>query len=696
MKFGQAVQFRSVGMKLFVMVFGVIVVLSAILGLSSYVKSKEIIRAEVGTAASQAIEQAADKLDFLFSGYESISRQMAVDQILKEDLETVTRPDVDIIRKTEAETRIKNKLNAMKGSDERLVGIRLVNKDFSNNYATSGASGTQRSDGVESRLGTIAQASGKPVWIPGLRKGFFGTANEPTVTMGRVLKNLNHPEAEFTLLIEIKSAALTETLANLKIGESGQINVLTLDNTIVHAARPELIETPSALGLTETQFSGTPTSFAAADEQGIRQLVVYKQLQTAPWRLIGYAPESDFLSAADKLVHVTVIMMGVAIAVALGIGFYLFRNVGKPLQKLSRLMEEGERGNLKVRANFKGRDEIGRLGQSFNKMMEQIAWLVEGIQRSTQELWQTADTLAQASRETATTAGEIAAATEEIAQGSSSLAEEAEKGNALTDEISTRMDRVIHLTKAMDTSAARIVEVSEQGQKHMERLVEKTEDVSRMTGMIEENSGQLSQSTLSIRSILQPMIEMTRRTNILSLNATIEASRAGAAGKGFAVIAEEIRKLSAQSDNSIRSVSTMTEEIQAAIENTVNVLQEITPKFREQLESVTSASSIFQSVGREMDGFTGELQSASTSVSELMSAQLALRDFVSNVGSVVQQNGASTEEVASMASGQYRVSEDLVGLSRHLKELSESLKQSLSVFELHSAEQVGEKMQDEG
>ncbi|WP_334077489.1 methyl-accepting chemotaxis protein [Paenibacillus sanfengchensis] len=691
MKFGRFLQFKSVGMKLFVMVFGVIMILSAILGLSSYVMSKEIIRGQVGSAASQAIEQAADKLDFLFSGYESISRQMAVDQILKEDLETVTRQDVDIIRKTEAETRIKNKLNAMKGSDERLIGIRLVNKDFSNNYATSGASGTQRNDGVESRIAAIAQAAGKPVWIPGLKKGFFDTSNEPTITMGRVLKNLNHPEAEFVLLIEIKSAALTETLANLKLGDSGQTNVLTPDNTIVHASRPELIETKSALDLAEAQFSGSSASFAASDEHGIRQLVVYKQLETAPWRLIGYAPESDFLSAADKLLYVSLFVMGLAIMVALGIGYYLFRNVGKPLQKLSRLMEEGERGNLKVRANFKGRDEIGRLGQSFNKMLEQISWLVERIQRSTQELWLTADTLAQASRNTATTAGEIAAATEEIAQGSSSLAEEAEKGNSLTDEIGMKMAQVIHLTELMDTSAGRIVQVSEQGQENMGRLVEKTEDVSRMTARVEENSGKLSQITLSIRGILQPMIEMTRQTQILSLNATIEASRAGAAGKGFSVIAEQIRKLSVQSNDSIRNVSAMTEEIQSAIENTVNVLQEITPKFREQLESVTSASSIFRGVGREMDGFARELQSASASVGELMGAQLALRDFVANVSSVVQQSGASTEEVASMASGQYRVSEELVGLSRRLKELSESLKQSLNVFELNSGEQADSK-----
>lgn len=110
MKLRNPFHFKSVGTKLFMILFVTVVTLSAVLGISSYMMSKEIIRGQVGSTSSQAIEQAADKLDFLFSEYEAMSRQLAVDQIVKADLETVTTPDVGIIKKTDAETRIKNKL----------------------------------------------------------------------------------------------------------------------------------------------------------------------------------------------------------------------------------------------------------------------------------------------------------------------------------------------------------------------------------------------------------------------------------------------------------------------------------------------------------------------------------------------------------------------------------------------------------
>ncbi|RCX18150.1 methyl-accepting chemotaxis protein [Fontibacillus phaseoli] len=686
MKLRGPIQFKSVGMKLFIILFVTVVLMSAILGMSSYMMSKEIIRGQVGSASSQAIEQAADKLDIIFAEYESISRQMAVDQILKTDLETVVTKDIGIIKKTNAETRIKNKLDSMKGSDGRLLGIRLVNKDLSRIYASSGASGTQQDNkNVKARIQSIIDGAGKTVWIPGLQKGFFESFNEPTITMGRVLQNLKTPEAEYILLIEIRDKALINMLSNLKIGKAGEVRIITSDNTIVHSSDPSLIETKSFIGLKEEQIKSGETSFDVSDEKGVKQLVVFRQLQTVNWRLIGYAPESDFLSAADRLIYVTLFVLILAILVASAIGYYLFRMVGKPLQKLSRLMEEGERGNLKVRTNFKGKDEIGRLGQSFNNMLGQISLLVDRTNGSTQELLETAENLTKASRDTSLTAGEIAAATGEIAQGASSLAEEAEKGTELAEEIGTQMNRMVDLNDALDESASRVIQVSRQGRDYMEQLVDKTEAVSRMTTMIEENSGKLSRSTYSIRSILAPMIDMTKQTNILSLNASIEASRAGSAGKGFMVIAEEIRKLSAQSNDSIQNVSAMTEEIQAAIEDTVNVLSSVTPMFDEQLVSVREASSIFQNVSREMESFIGEIQASSSSVKELMVSQTSLRDFITSVSSVVQQTNASTEEVASMSTEQYKVSEELVRLSNRLEELSESLKKSLSVFQVEAA-----------
>lgn len=216
----------------------------------------------------------------------------------------------------------------------------------------------------------------------------------------------------------------------------------------------------------------------------------------------------------------------------------------------------------------------------------------------------------------------------------------------------------------------------------MKLLVEQSESTVEMFDRIQENSSKLRESTHLIRSILSPMIAVNKQTNILALNATIEAVRAGAAGRGFIVIADEIRQLANQSNESIQSVSKITEEIGLHIENTVKDINEAAPKFREQISSVRESSTIFASVKEEMEHFMVHISESSASIHELIAFQRQLGESMASVSSIVQQTTASTEEVASMSSQQFTVSEELVALSQKLESLAADLKQSMVSFQV--------------
>ncbi|GIP23466.1 methyl-accepting chemotaxis protein [Paenibacillus sp. J22TS3] len=679
MKFGTKAGWRSVGTKLFLVVFLTIVALSVGLGLISYQVSKGIIEDQVSSASSEAVKQAADKLDFLFTQYEAQSRQLAVDPILRSDLETVSKPDVGTVERTGAEERIKRRLDGLTGSDDRLTSVKLIGNGQGNTLSfQSGAAGVRSDDVVQARLDRIKKADGEPVWVPTLNKGFFGTTREPEFTMGRLLKNLQHPEAEYILLIEIKESALGTVLSNMKIGNAGEIRLVTPNNEIVHAKNSKLLEKPSFIKVSSAQVQGKDRSFKAADEQGTENLVVFQPLATSGWTLLGYAPVSDFLSAADRLLMITLIVVIAAVLLALLIGYYMIRMVGKPLRQLSKLMEEGEKGNLQVRAYFRSRDEIGHVGHSFNQMMSRISSLVEQTNATARSVLDTAEELAEASRSTSQAAGEIAAATQEIAQGAASLAAEADRESQIAEDIGVKMSRVDAANTSMEASAGRAIEVSIKGTEYMKEFVQKTGTASEMTSLIQLNSDRLTKSTDSIRSILAPMVEMTKQTNILAINASIEAARAGEAGKGFSVIAEEIRTLAGHSNESIQSVSRITEQIQQDIAGTVEVLNQVSPLFDEQLASVQEASSLFTNVREEMEQFYKHIEHSSLSVKELAESQHILGDSVASVSAVVEETSASTQEVASMSSEQYRVSEQLVALSARLESLAEELKRSLA------------------
>jgi len=682
MKRPRTLHLKSVGIKLFVILFCTIVLLSSVLGLTSYYTAKGIITDEVAAASSQSVVQAADKLDFLFAEYEALSRQFAVDSVLKADMELIHSPAAGTVEKVAAEDRIRRKLDSVKGSDERLFGVRLVAKSLVEveSYKSAGTSTIRSDEGILDRVKQIADAKGNPVWFPVRPKGFFDSYNEPALTMGRLLRNIQHPDAEYYMLIEIKGKALSNVLSNLHIGLGGEIRILDSEGNIVYGADNSLLGQASYIKVDEKQVQAESHSFTAADEHGDSQLVVYQPLATAKWTMLGYAPVSDFTKSASKLLYITLSVVLAAALIAVLIGYFLVRLIGVPLGKLAGLMEEGEQGNLQVRTNFKSQDEIGRLGHSFNKMMEQISLLAGQSGLSASEVLATSELLVQASATTSMHAREVAKATEDIALGAASLAAEAEKSNENVETMGRQMNRVAGINQIMDASAGKVIGVSEQGSELMKQLVEKSETSVDMMDLIVRNADMLRQSMHLIRSILTPMIDVNKKTNILALNASIEAVRAGVAGRGFIVIADEIRQLANQSSQSVQSVSRITDEIGLHIENTVKVVSEAAPLFQEQILCVRESSTIFESVKEEMEHFIGHIGESSASIAELIGFQRQLGESMASVSAVVEQTNAATQEVASMSSQQFIVSEELVDLSAKLEGLAETLKKSLVSF----------------
>jgi methyl-accepting chemotaxis protein len=195
-----------------------------------------------------------------------------------------------------------------------------------------------------------------------------------------------------------------------------------------------------------------------------------------------------------------------------------------------------------------------------------------------------------------------------------------------------------------------------------------------------EKVGRLADSAGSIRNILEMLIRMNAQTNILSLNAGIEAARAGSAGKGFMVVADEIRGLAEQSRQSIAVAGEIIGTIQHEIRETVEALSEAHPVFREQIEAVKEAHRLFRAVQTNMNAFLGRLEAATASIRRLEQVQSAMAGTMSEVSSVAQQAAAVSGDVASLSREQLGVSAGLVELSNRLESVSDQLKASLSRF----------------
>jgi methyl-accepting chemotaxis protein len=672
---------KSVGMKLFLIFLVSILFFVLTVGFTSYNISKGVIQKKVADASEQTIIQAGQKLDIMYTVYEDLSMQILLDEDMKkllQEIDTVNKGSYDFLQLRQ---KMGDKLNVYSYSNKTIKALHLL-RPTGEPISSAGGSTNKESLAQEDWFKKIVESNGRAVWLETRTGGFVDNSagsNSATFALGRVLKNTSTNSSQAVLLMEVNVDAVGKELADIQMGEGGQTLILTSEMNVAFSGDKAAIGKPTTIDITPATL--TEDARSAMNNKKDLQLVYFKSTKTG-WYLLGAMPIAELVKDAKAISNVTWIMAGIATIIAVAIGILIVRMIGRPIILLRNLMKDGEQGNLTVRMNVQSQDEIGQLGQSFNQMMEKITALVQQTNLSAQEVLATATELSDVSKKTATSAKEIAIATEEIAGGASSLAVESERGNELTHSIGMQMKAVINANVVMGTAATDVQKSSEQGIQYMSELIQKTNATEAMTRNMVEKVDNLKESTRSIRKILEVLSNVSKQTNILSLNATIEAARAGAAGKGFMVVADEIRKLADQSRQSITIVGQITETIQKEIDETVKVLSNAYPIFQEQISSVKEADLIFKEVQNHMGGFIGQLSEVTESISQLDASQLVLNDAMSNVSAVAEESSATSQEVASLSSEQLNISSGLVRLSDKLEELSNSLHDSLSKFDV--------------
>ncbi|WP_236146622.1 methyl-accepting chemotaxis protein [Paenibacillus xylanilyticus] len=670
---------KSVGVKLFLIFFAGIMIFVISLGLLSYSKAKNTIEENASRANQETIDQTKEKMDIILERFVDTSTQIFFDPEMQSLLQNMSNKDLTAYDMFINSSSINKQLSNVAFTNKSMEAIYLVPTD--ENKSTMGTGSSSSSMGnirSEAWYNEIVQSGGYR-WLPTEIKE---DGSAPTFRIARSMKNLQGTNQSYVLVIELKLEVLEEQLKSLNLGEGAVIQLIAPDKKIVASTIADRTgkETELAFYGELTEKTGSTNAAYAVDGKSTDMLVVYSTMETSDWKLIGMVPTSMLVKDAKGILTLTLWMALVDAAIAVLIGVWMVRMIARPLGKLKDLMQEGAKGNLKVRTPFTSKDEIGQLSAAFNLMMEQITKLVEQTNRSAQEVLDTASELSNASKKTAISASEIAVATEEIAGGASSLATEAERGNELTDNISRQMQSVVAANEEMGQSARHVEQSSETGTQHLNQLITKTQKTEEMIGALVNKVDSLKESTSSVLKVLDVLQNITKQTNILSLNATIEAARAGAAGRGFMVVAGEVRQLAEQSRQSIDMVGEITDKIMHEMNETVAALSNVNPLFREQMDAVKDTNVIFASVQEQMGAFVEKLGMVTDSIGDLSKSQGTLSEAMSNVSAVAEESSATSEEVASLSSEQQNISNQLVNLSDKLENVSTELKNTLSRF----------------
>ncbi|MEK8212245.1 methyl-accepting chemotaxis protein [Paenibacillus sp. FSL L8-0463] len=669
---------KSLGMRLFLVFFIATMGIVLSLGYTSYSVARQTIENNALSSNEQTVLQTAEKLDVILLRFEDSLGQLFYNKDIQNAVTQGNQSPANLGQPQEQSKVITGELELWLSAVSGIQAVYLVPLNPSLPISATGT--TDNAFVEEIRASSwFKQLQEKPqsLWITQALKqgddsGVLHFAKSIAGDAG---------STGYIAVCDIKTTELESHLSKVNLGMNSYIQLLTDKDELIASSQHQEADTYLRLGGTLLKgVNQTSGSLPTKDEEGESILAVYGTLESSGWKVLGVVPAENLIKDAGRILNTTYIAVGAAAVIAILIGLWMVRMVSRPLSRLRHLMFQGAEGDLRVRTKITSRDEIGQLSSSFNAMMERITELVVHTNETAREVLETADALGSASRKTAAAAMDIAAATEEIAGGAGNLALEADRGNEMTGVISGQMDMVFAAAREMESTAHSVGQASEEGVVKLKELLGRTQTTGEMTHHLVVKVNELKETASSVIKVLEVMQNITQQTNILSLNATIEAARAGEAGRGFMVVADEIRQLADQSKRSITVVAEITGKIMNDMNETVVALSDVAPLFNEQVASVRNASDIFVSVQEQMHHFIGRLETVSSSVGGLNQSQRVLSETIGNVSSFAEESSAASEEVASLSGEQQNVSHYLVELSGKLEHASSMLKERLSKF----------------
>lgn len=394
---------------------------------------------------------------------------------------------------------------------------------------------------------------------------------------------------------------------------------------------------------------------------------------------------SEVATNAEQKVHksaITAVVIGfITVAICIFFSILTAVKIANPLKAMANAVKQIAQGDLTIQdVQVKSKDEIGTLARAFNDMKQSIQALIRSSGETAHELSAVAEELTASTTQVTATSNYVATTVEDIASSSKISSTVSNEASLAINETTTGIQQIADATYSVLGKAKQTKETADAGQLTIEHAQQQMNTIFHSTKETATLIARLTKQSEEIQNITKVITDITEQTNLLALNAAIEAARAGEHGKGFAVVADEVRKLASQSKDSAQNIVQLTSDILRETKNVEAAVLHGQTTVEQGVEVIAQAGTAFHKIVHAIEDMTDEVTTVTAITQEMSASSEEISASIQELNGHVGKNAQGTEEMAQQIVKQVASLQEINHISTSLNDKALELSNSISSF----------------